>query len=78
MHEEVSGTVDLEIDLNDDAVGRSRFERFYSVPSHILVFEDVCENPVEWDAFEGTFACDVEATNSRTHLKEYPEVYQNS
>ena len=43
-----------------------------------LVFEDVRESPVECGAFEGTFACEVESTNSRTHFKEYPEVFQNS
>ena len=44
-----------------------------------LVFEDVHESPVEWGAFEGTFACEVEATNSRTHFKEYPKkVFKNS
>ena len=31
MPEEVSVTFDPEVDLNDDAVGRSRYERFYSV-----------------------------------------------
>ena len=31
--EEVSVTFDPEVDLNDDAVGRSRYERFYSVRS---------------------------------------------
>ena len=45
----------------------------------IKVFEDVRESPVEWGAFKGTFACEVEATNSRTrHFKDYPEVFQNS
>ena len=83
MPEEVSGTFDPEVDLNDDAVGRSRYERFYSVRSpimrqKILVFEDVRESPVEWGAFESTFACEVEAANSRTHFKEHPEVFQNS
>ena len=34
--EEVSGTFDPEVDLNDDAVGRSRYERFYSVHSPIM------------------------------------------
>ena len=32
--EEVSVTFDTEIDLDDDAVGRSRYERFYSVRSN--------------------------------------------
>ena len=32
--EEVSVTFDPEIDLDDDAVGRSRYERFYSVRSN--------------------------------------------
>ena len=32
--EEVSVTFDPEVDLNDDAVGRSRYERFYSVRSN--------------------------------------------
>ena len=26
---------------------------------------------VEWGDFERTFPCEVEATNSRTHFKEY-------
>ena len=34
MPEEVSVTFDPEIDLGDDAVGRSRYERFYSVRSN--------------------------------------------
>ena len=34
MPEEVSVTFDPEVDLNDDAVGRSRYERFYSVRSN--------------------------------------------
>ena len=34
--EEVSGTVDPEVDLNDDATGRSRYERFYSVRRPIM------------------------------------------
>ena len=42
------------------------------------VFEGVRESPVEWGAFEGTFACEIEATNSRTHFKEYPEIFPNS
>ena len=80
--EEIGGTFDPEVDLNDDAVGRSRYERFHSVRSRIMrqkiqVFEDVRESLVEWGAFEGTFACEVEATNSRTHFKEYPKVFQN-
>ena len=32
--EEVSVASDPEVDLNDDAVGRSRYERFYSVHSN--------------------------------------------
>ena len=58
MAEEISGTFDSEVDVNDDAFGKSRFE-------------DVRKSPVEWGAFEGTFAHEVEATNSRTHVKEY-------
>ena len=80
--EEVSGTFYPEVDLNNDAVGRSRHERFYSVRSPIMRQKssktDDRESPVEWGAFEGTFACEIEATNSRTHFKEYPEVFQNS
>ena len=73
--EEKSVTFEQEVDLNDDAVGRSRYERFYSVRSNLICdFEDIRESPVEWDTFEGTFACEVEATNSRTHFKEYPKV----
>ena len=34
MPEEISVTFDPEVDLNDDAVGRSRYERFYSVRSN--------------------------------------------
>ena len=34
--EEVSGTFDSKVDLNDDAVGRSCYERFYSVRSPIM------------------------------------------
>ena len=34
--EEVSVTFDPELDLNDDAVDRSPYERFYSVPSPIM------------------------------------------
>ena len=36
MPEEASGTFDPEVDLNDDAVGRSQYERFYSVCSLIM------------------------------------------
>ena len=64
MPEEVSGTFHPQVDLKDDAVDRSRYERFYSVRIS-KVFEDVLESPVEWGAFESTFACEVEATNSR-------------
>ena len=38
------------------------------------VFEDICESPVEWGAFEGNFVCEVEVTNSRTHFTEYSTV----
>ena len=38
---------------------------FYSVHSNymyarenLVSFQDVCESPVEWGAFEGTFACE--------------------
>ena len=34
--EEVSGTFDPEVDLNDDAVVRYHYERFYSVCSPIM------------------------------------------
>ena len=34
--EEVSVTFDPEVDLNDDAVGRSRYERFYSFRSNLI------------------------------------------
>ena len=34
--EKVSTTFDPEIDLNDDAFGRSRYERFYSVRNPIM------------------------------------------
>ena len=34
--EEVSGTFDPEVDLNDDAVGRCCYVRFYSVRSPIM------------------------------------------
>ena len=56
--EEVSGTFDPEVDLNDDAVGRSRYERFYSVRSNYarenLSLRRRSRDPVEWNAFEGT------------------------
>ena len=45
-----------------------------NVGENLSHFEDARESPVEWGAFEGTFACEVEATNSRTHFKEYPEL----
>ena len=32
--EEISVNFDPEVDLNDDSVGRSRYERFYSVRSN--------------------------------------------
>ena len=34
--QEVSGSFDPEVDLNDDAFGRSRFKRFYSVCIRIM------------------------------------------
>ena len=34
MPEEISVTFDPEVDLNDDAVGRSHYEWFYSVHSN--------------------------------------------
>ena len=34
--EEVSITFDPEVDLNDDVVGTSRYERFYSVRRPIM------------------------------------------
>ena len=65
--EEVSVTFDPEVDLSDDAVGRSRYERIYSVHSRYarenLVYEDVRESPVEWGDFDGTFPCKLETTN---------------
>ena len=81
LPEEVSATFDLDVDLNDDAVDLATRDLILFVVimwKKIQVFEEVRESPVEWDAFEGTFACEVEATNSRTHFKEYPEVFQNS
>ena len=44
----------------------------------IMRDKGVRESPVEWGAFEGIFACEIEATNSRTHFKEYPEIFPNS
>ena len=47
--EEVSRNFGPEIDLKDDAVGRSRYKRFYSVRSSIMrqkiVFKDVSRDP---------------------------------
>ena len=61
MPEQVRVTFDPEVDFSSDAVGRSRYERFYSVRSNYarehLVLEDVRKSPVEWGAFEGTFPC---------------------
>ena len=34
--EEISVSFDPEVDLNDDAVGRSRYERFYSFRSDLI------------------------------------------
>ena len=60
--------------LSDDAIGRSRYEWFYSVRSCNYarenareVFEDVCESPVE-GVFEGTFAFEFEATKLIKHI----------
>ena len=77
MPEKVNVAFDPEVDLTDDAVSRSRYERFYSVreKSSSKTFARAQSNG---GAFEGTFACEVEATNSSTHFKEYPEVFQNS
>ena len=80
--EEVSGIFYQEVDLIDHWWISPR-ARFYFLCSPIMrqkieVFEDVRESPVEWCTFSGTSACEVEATNSRTHFKEYPEVFQNS
>ena len=75
-------TFDPEVDFNDDAVGRSRYERFYSVRSNYarenLSLPRRSREPSRVGVFEGTFVCGVEATNSRKHFKEYPEVFQNS
>ena len=83
VSEEISVTFDPEVDLNDDAVGRSLYERFYSVGSNYLR-ENLSHprrsrEPSRVGCLRRTFACEAEATiNSRTHLKEYPEVFQNS
>ena len=37
----------------------SSFILFAVIYARSLVFEDVRESPVEWDAFEETFACDI-------------------
>ena len=72
MPEEVSVTFDPEVDVSDDVVGRSRYERFYSISSNYTrkkyVFEDINESAVE-GAFEG-FACEVEATKSIKHISK--------
>ena len=69
--EELSVTFDPEVDLSDDAVGRSRYERL------IQVFKDIRESPIE-GAFEVTFACKVEATNAVfTHETYLPDVNQH-
>ena len=62
MPEEVSGTFDPEVDLNDDAVG-SRHDRFKTFAKAQL---------------SGVPLKEVEVANSRTHFKEYPELFQNS
>ena len=80
--EEVSGIFYQEVDLIDHWWISPR-ARIYFLCSPIMrqkieVFEDVCESPVERCAFSETFACEDEPANSRTHFKEYPEVFQNS
>ena len=37
----------------------SSFILFAVIYARSLVFEDIRESPVEWDAFEETFACDI-------------------
>ena len=41
----------------------------------IQVFEDIRESPVEWGAFEGTFACEDDASNSRTHSENIYKIH---
>ena len=62
MPEEVTVELhfDTEVDLCDDAVGRSRYERFYSVRSNYA--RENMYSKTFARAFEGTFACEVEAT----------------
>ena len=61
---------DAEVDLNDNAVGRSRHERFYSVRSTNNATENLSlrRRPRELNRVGcvlGYCACEVEATNSR-------------
>ena len=56
----------------------SGFNLFAVIMQEKIVFKDICESPVKWGAFEGTSTYRVEATNLRTHFKEYPDVFQNS
>ena len=80
--EEVNVTFDPEVDLNDDTIGRYRYERLYSARSTLCERKYMCSKTFSRaqssGAFEGTFACEVEATILRTHFKEYPEVFPNS
>ena len=94
MPEEESLTFDPEVDLNDDAVGKARYERFFFVRSRRKCDKNSkssktfarlgvgsCERTTVGSrecTFKGTPSgvplkvhSRVEATNSRTHFKEY-------
>ena len=55
--EEVSVTFDPEIELDNDTVGRTRYERFYSVRSNLYARENVSLRRRLAESFERTFAC---------------------
>ena len=57
-------------------IGRSRYKQFYSGRSDYVRKSESWKTFVraQWGAFEGTFVCEVEATNSTTHFKEYRKV----
>ena len=80
LPEKVSATFDPEVDLNDDAVGRSRYERFYCVRSNYARENRSlrrCSREPQPNAFDWELSRveeqEVEATNSRTHFKNIPK-----
>ena len=80
--EEVSGTFD-QVDLNDGTVGRSRYERLYSVRTVIYARENMSSKTFARAQSSGVPLKELSRVklrrkNSRTRFKEYPEVFKNS